>query len=145
MIKRKIKNSDEMWNAFIDLIAMEDYDDLSELQKIAHLCFWYDSEIANGGHLQYLLNRGIKLIPKTVKALKILGANRQGEILEEVESIVKKEGLKKIETVEKYCEEALEGRFDKYDTDYYESTPEITELLEKYLEKHSKEFVDIIE
>jgi hypothetical protein len=35
------------WNAFIDLIATEDYEDLGDEQRIAHLAFWYDSEVQN--------------------------------------------------------------------------------------------------
>ena len=42
-----------IWNAFIDLIAIEDYGDLSPIQRKAHLVFWYESEVQNGGHGQY--------------------------------------------------------------------------------------------
>lgn len=55
----------EVWNAFVDLLAMENYTDLDEVQRAAHLCFWYDSEVQNGGHLQYFANRGIMLLNMT--------------------------------------------------------------------------------
>jgi len=47
-----------VWNAFVDLIATEDYADLSPLQRKAHLVFWYESEVQNGGHGQYFENQG---------------------------------------------------------------------------------------
>ncbi|MFT6816097.1 MAG: hypothetical protein ACJAZ3_002014 [Sphingobacteriales bacterium] len=55
MIKRTLSQnqvSDEpwhVWNAFVDILAMEDYNDLGDIQKPAHSIFWYESEIQNGG------------------------------------------------------------------------------------------------
>jgi len=46
-----------VWNAFVDVLAMEEYADLDPVQRIPHLCFWYDSELQNGGHFQYFENR----------------------------------------------------------------------------------------
>jgi hypothetical protein len=43
----------ERWNAFIDLVATEDATRLTATQRAAQLAFWYDSEVQNGGHLQY--------------------------------------------------------------------------------------------
>ena len=46
-----------------------------------------------------------------------------------------------IDTVEEYIEEALEG---KYDTEYYNSIPSISDLLQVYLEKNKDKFISII-
>lgn len=49
MVKRQVsrlvleKKPYQVWNVFIDLIAMEDYKDLTDIQRVAHLTFWYDS------------------------------------------------------------------------------------------------------
>ncbi len=53
---------------------MEDYDDLSPEQRPAHLVYWYESEVQNGGHLQYFENRGTEHLAAAVKALGSLGA-----------------------------------------------------------------------
>ena len=45
-----------VWNAFVELVALTKSQDLSEEQRPAHLVFWYDSEVYNGGHLQYFEN-----------------------------------------------------------------------------------------
>lgn len=34
-----------VWNAFVDVLAMEDYGQLSPEQRPAHLVFWYESEV----------------------------------------------------------------------------------------------------
>jgi len=49
-----------IWNACVDLLATEDYRDLGKEQRPAHLVFWYESEVQNGGHLQYFENRGVE-------------------------------------------------------------------------------------
>ena len=47
-----------IWNQFTDFLAMSDIDHLDSAQRPAYLVFWYDSEVQNGGHLQFFLNRG---------------------------------------------------------------------------------------
>ena len=69
------------WNAFIDLIAIEDYPDLSPLQRKAHLVFWDESEVQNGGHGQYLENQGRHRLRETIAALVELGLSCQAEVL----------------------------------------------------------------
>ena len=67
----------EVWNSFVDILATEKYENLDDVQRVAHLCFWYDSEVQNGGHLQYFENRGTGLLDKTLAALGALGAGCQ--------------------------------------------------------------------
>jgi len=64
------------------------YADLNDIQSVALFAFWYDSEVQNGGHLQYFenkfkhfQNREQLLITTTLKALKILAAKEQSDIL----------------------------------------------------------------
>ena len=51
--------------------------DLTPEQRRAHLVFWYESEMQNGGHLQYFENRGAEHLEETVYALGLLGAKGQ--------------------------------------------------------------------
>ncbi len=70
-----------VWNAFVELVALTKYQDLSEEQRPAHLVFWYDSEVYNGGHLQYFENRRMQHLEETIEALRIMGAECQRLIL----------------------------------------------------------------
>lgn len=45
-----------LWNRFIEEICDRDAATLSPVQKKAVLCFWYASEMQNGGHSGYLEN-----------------------------------------------------------------------------------------
>jgi hypothetical protein len=134
-------NPYEKWNQFVDLLAMEDYNHLSEIQKLAHLCFWYDAEVQNGGHLQYFLNRGISLVNETAFALTKLGAQQQTKILSKAINILLTKEIPQIESVQEYVDEALEGKFDDIDSEYYSCEPTIQDLLEKYLANYEEEFI----
>lgn len=134
-------NPYEKWNQFIDLLAMENYNDLTEIQKIAHLCFGYDSEVQNGGHLQYFENRGTSLVNETSLALENIGAQLQNYVLSKAVEILNTEGISSIESTEDYIEEALKGKFNAIDSEYYSCEPTIGDLLEKYLQKYEEEFI----
>ena len=108
MIIRKLSNAIleqkpyEAWNAFVDLLAEESYQDLNDVQRVAHLCFWYDSEVQNGGHLQYFENRGITLLDETLSALLLLGAECQHAVLEKVAGLFNSKPRDRIGTFEEY-------------------------------------------
>ncbi len=145
-IKKELieKEPYQVWNEFTDLIATEAYEDLNDIQRKAHLIFWYDSEVNNGGHLQYFENQGVNHLSETINALRDLSAFPQAEILEKARNQFSIKKREKIMSVESYVDEALEGEYEDFDNEYYEVTPSITELLEKYLEKHKEDFVKII-
>jgi hypothetical protein len=56
-----------VWNAYVDLLAVEDHRDLVPEQRAAYLVFWYESEVQNGGHLQYFENRGTVLLARLLR------------------------------------------------------------------------------
>ena len=84
---RKVKRQDieahpyVLWNDFVDLLATSDYKDLSQTQRVAYLAFLYDSEVQNGGHLQYFENRGTGRVEESIGALDRLGAPCQRDVL----------------------------------------------------------------
>jgi len=147
MIKRELPKEAvanepwQVWNAFIDLLAMEDYKNLTPTQQVAQLAFWYDSEIQNGGHLQFFENRGTEHLESTIVALEKLGATAQQKILTEAGKKWSAEIRSEIESVEDYVSEALEAEFEDSDNLYYECDPSINDFLEKYLDTYKGEFI----
>ena len=147
MIRRQLKSSEVadnphlVWNAFVDLIAVEDYFALTQIQQLAHLVFWYDSEVQNGGHLQYFANSAGERAEETLKALQSLKMDEQFTILEGAISVLRQHPVPDLETVEDYVAEALEGNFDELDRRYYECAKPANDYLEEYLEKNLPEFV----
>ena len=126
-----------VWNAFIDLIAMEEYDDLSKLQRKAHLVFWYDSEVQNEGHGQYFENRGLNRLSETVAALRDLGLECLGQVLARV--------IAAFSSAEPGTDwaNALDGDFiEELDDAFHRCTPTATAALEKHLAAYTSEYVE---
>jgi len=131
-----------IWNAFIEVLALEDYETLSPEQRPAHLVFWYESEVMNGGHLQYFENRGTVHLEETIESLGLLGANTQQQVLREAAEVWKSGDRQPIETVEEYCESALEGEFANFDARFDASSPTLQACLEAHLKKHRSNYVE---
>jgi hypothetical protein len=72
-----------VWNAFVEILAMEEYRDLFAAQRPAHLVFWYESEVQNGGHFQYFEDRGTNYLDATIDAIGLLGATCQQQVHQE--------------------------------------------------------------
>ena len=137
-----------VWNTFVDLIASNDMADMSEVQKRAALCFWYDSEVQNGGHLQYFENMatlGFTDYRAVADALEWLDATSQSKILLKAVSIRNTEKRGFIKDAFDYIVRAKEGQYDAMDEEYYACTPDITHLFHTMIEKYQNEFVIIEE
>jgi hypothetical protein len=133
-----------VWNAYVDLLAMEPYDELAEEQRPAHLVFWYESEVQNGGHLQYFENRGTGRLRETVESLGILGANCQRQILREAAELFLGHERPQITSVEEFVGAAREGEFAAFDRRFYACTPSLQERLQAHLALHQSSFVTIV-
>ncbi|HBI46339.1 MAG TPA: hypothetical protein DDY78_26330 [Planctomycetales bacterium] len=122
-----------VWNAFIDLLAMEEYHDLTPKQRAAHLVFWYESEVQNGGHLQFFENRGTDQLGETIESLGLLGAVCQQEVLRDAGQVWLSRSRPPIETVDAYCDAALGNEFGTFDSRFGQCDPPLQKNLEEYL------------
>jgi hypothetical protein len=133
-----------VWNAFVDVLAMEDYSDLSPEQRPAHLVFWYESEVQNGGHFQYFENRGTEHLAATIEALGLLGATCQQQVLREAGELWLSRSRPRVQTAQEFCDTALEGEFDAFDSRFHACSPSLQHSLETHLERHQSLFVSVI-
>ncbi|SHJ97301.1 protein of unknown function [Clostridium cavendishii DSM 21758] len=148
------------WNEFINLIAVEDYNELTYIQRVAQLCFYYDSEVQNGGHIQYFTNRKGQYLNETLEALKVIGAFKQLDIVSELINsydILDEENINSrdefiqkvlVEYDYEFSRDESEERFDelieRVDREFYLCKPTINDLLEEYLKKYEEEFISLI-
>ena len=133
----------QVWNSFVDLLAAEDYAVLSPEQRPAHLVFWYESEVQNGGHFQYFENHKAKYLKETIEALGALEAKCQQQVLCEAGKVWLSRSRLAIETAEKFCEEALVGEFDSFDSRFHACSPNLQKVLEDYLSRNQSLFVEV--
>ena len=127
-----------IWNAFVDLLAVEDYADLTPLQRQAHLVFWYESEVQNGGHGQYFENRGLGQLTETVDALTELGLPCQAGILARAA-----EGLAPRGAEADWAAALNDDFIEELDDAFHSCTPDVVEALQKHLEAHQADYVEL--
>jgi len=130
-----------VWNALVDLLAIESYEDLSEEQRATHLVCWYESEVQNGGHLQYFENRKGMHLSETLTALGVLKANCQQKVLQDAADLFFSRQRTPIQTPEEYITIALKEEFSELDSRFHECSPSLTECLEAYLQHHQSSLV----
>ncbi len=134
-----------VWNAFVDLLAMEKYDDLTPVQRAAHCVFWYEHEVQNGGHFQYFENRGTAQIEEVITALQRLGARCQADVLSRAAARHAALARPEPDTVDQYVVAALDGEFDDLDREFHACRPSLVTALEGFLAENQAEFVVISE
>ena len=150
MVRRSLKRSDLenepylSWNTFVDLIALTDFEDLNEAQKPAHLIFWYDAEVYNGGHLQYFLNSAGRRASETVEVLSKLDLSCQKTILADAIAFATRNPIPEIESTAEFVAVAFEGRFNEFDLRYAACPIQLQDFLEQYLEQNFSEFIELI-
>ncbi len=132
-----------VWNAFINLIA-KGYEEMSAEQKQAHLVFRYESEIQNGGHLQYFENCGAEGVEDTIHALGLLGAVCQQNVLRDAGALFRSREREPMKSVEEYVATALEDEFGEFDRRFEMCSPSLQECLEEHLKQHQSTFVVIV-
>jgi len=132
-----------VWNSFVNLLAKHSYEELSAEQRPAHLVFWYESEVQNGGHLQYFENRGVEHLAETIAALGLVGASCQQKLLRDASALFHGRRRKPIDTVEEYVSIAMEYEFGVFDQRFGLCSPSLVSCLEDYLETHQSIFVTI--
>jgi hypothetical protein len=133
-----------IWNSFVELLASHDYNELSPEQRPAHLVFWYESEVQNGGHLQFFENRGVEYLEATLEALGILGAQCHQQVLRDAGKLFLSIPRARIRDVGEYVLTALADEFGPLDRRFGQCSPSLQQCLERYLEEHQGKFVTII-
>jgi hypothetical protein len=131
------------WNRFVAFLANANLTKLEPVQRPAFLVFWYDSEVLNGGHLQFFLNRPEQPTQETIAALERISSHGHANVLREALELLP---LPRVPaSVTEYVETALEGRFDELDRAYYLIVPSIADRLEEYLEANFGEFFELVD
>ena len=134
------------WNGLVDLCAMEPIDGLTPIQRVAHLAFWYMSEVNNGGHFQYFYNQSEFDHSEVVAVLRQLGAVQCAAILEEAITHLKAQEMRRPQSVEEYTESESEADMMKLDMRFYqEGDSEFQKCMVKYLEANESEFIRWVE
>jgi hypothetical protein len=127
------------WNAFLDRIYLVPLEDVEPRDRGPYLAFFYFSEVYNGGHLQYFLNKTYLPWEETADAIAAMGAIDHAEILREAIERWRGQSRVRPESAEEYVEEALEAEFDDLDGAMYDLYPPLEDYVEKAVARAAKE------
>jgi hypothetical protein len=133
-----------LWNQFISILATSDRTQLDDVERSLSLIFWYESEVQNGGHLQYFLNQPGSAT-ETIAALVTMGAPEYASTLMEALTIWSQTPSQRATTISDYSGWALEGRFTSLDERFYRLAPSLIELLEKHLNANVSAHFDMMD
>jgi hypothetical protein len=130
------------WNAMNDMCAKSEIGTLTPVQKIAHLGYWYMSEVENGGHYQYFLNKADQNHDEVVRALSAIGAAEHAAILSHALSTVRASPLGTPQTVEQYLDGEKAADLSAYDAGFTKCKRSVFQCLQDYLDKHEGDFIE---
>ena len=117
------------WNAFIDLLAVESYADLDPSQRPAHLVFWYESEVQNGGHGQYFENQGVGRIEEVLAALSQFGLSEHASVLRSAVQAFRRGDA---------------ARLSLADTEFHACSDSIVQVLHRHLDESASNYVELV-
>jgi hypothetical protein len=130
------------WNTFIDMCACEELADLSPVQRTASLALHYMSEVDNGGHFQYFVNKAHFPHEEVVSSLRAIGALHSERVLSAVLMQMGGDMPEFPREAEEYIQAESEAGLSKFDRAWgEEGYREIISCLERYLSDHEREFL----
>lgn len=150
MLKRTLSKKDTektpylVWNAFIDLIAMEDERDLTEIQRHAQRAFRYESEVQNGGHGQYFDNQRLEDYSVVIASLYELGAHAHAAVLEKAVTLFFGKTSRPRGGDPGDTHDIPEQEIIGLDFSYGNIQPDMNHYLAEYLKQHRDEFIEIL-
>lgn len=133
----------ERWNAYNELLALSDLAELTPIQRVAHLVYWYFSEVLNGGHFQYFLNKDHFDQIEVIQALDSIGAPEHTGVLTRAWSHFLKSDFDSPGNVEDYLAREAEVDLSGFDNTFWSAGKDfIMQRLEAYLDEHEGEFLE---
>ena len=133
-----------VWNAYVDMLAVSPLESLDAVQRPAALVFAYESEVQNGGHLQYFENRREDRKEEVIESLELLGAGHHAGVLRAAVAVWQKKERGRIASAQGFVDEALEAEFAEFDRRFHEATVPLTSTLDHYLKRLQQHFVVVV-
>jgi len=139
-------------NAFlIDLSASDrtdfgriGFEDQSEEQQVFSAIWELESQVNNGGFLQYFQSTGGHTINVAPRALRAIGAARSADIVDRALAVVGADGLPDDQASREQLIGALDepslGALEALDREFFAYPDNLTDLLFEFVRSHPKTF-----
>ena len=124
-------SSARLW-ALVSYLAEHAVDQTRTELRPFWLVYMYDSEVLNGGHLQYFHNQGTDGVMETIEALHRIGAHEHAALLVECWAKIRERPVSRVASLEEYSQLAGERSFAAEDNAYYALRAEVLPLLQEH-------------
>jgi len=133
------------WNAFVGFLASANYENLTEIQRAAFLVFCYESEVQNGGHMQYFENLGLNRLAETANALRTMHAECFADVLVNASRQRSSRNRVPIQSSAEYALQAQQEELSEFDSSFHKCKTELIKLLEQFMKKNLDSFIRIVD
>ena len=140
--KQAAESRHARWNALNDLCGLSKIDDLTPIQRVAHLAWWYMGEVFNGGHYQYFVNKGHYNHQEVIRALEEIGCSEHATNLAAALKEIIAHPIDQTESVDEFLTGAVARDLSGYDDVFNKMPYTIDTGLREYLDKHEGEFIE---
>lgn len=123
-----LTEKNKRWNRFIDEICSKDPNELSEIQRAAVLCFWYDAEMQSGGYSGYFDCYPEIKSEELIAAINLIGYK---EIADNYQMAL----------AEHIRDDGEEDGYETIDNAYYDFEPSLCDCLMKFVEENKDEIL----
>lgn len=121
-----------------------DFEEQSEEQKVFSAIWELESQVNNGGFLQYLENGRTAPVNFVPTALKLIGASQCARIVERVIHVVSSGPFptdpQEAETLVAGLSDDTKEELDSLSSEFFDYPDDLTELLFAFVSKHPKVF-----
>lgn len=124
----------------LELSWSEASDQMTRPQRVYYLAWNYDSEVQNGGHLQYFVNSTGADYPAALSALEEIGATQSAAILAGAIADVGLDSETQQPDMEVEITKEVEDKLAKRNDPFYDSDESIDWLLKLYVLEHPEHF-----
>ncbi len=141
--KKAAKHPGALWDALDEFLAFANINDLTPVQRVAHLAEAYSRAVFVTGHREYFLNSDPTCLDETVAALRTIGVTPQADILTAA--------MREVSNARDCAPAQYENRqlagiefadLTEFDNAFERCTRSVDDALTEYYAKHESEFVD---
>lgn len=122
----------------------KDLEQFTDGQRKIFALMWYDSEVCNGGHDQFLYNSTGVVWKDALECMKMIDAFELSDNFQKIIDLcgghIPFDRSERNELMDKlYEDEEFDDTFDEVDSFYYEE--DVNALMDEYVKEHAKDFV----
>ncbi len=141
--KKAAKHPGALWDALSEFLAFANINDLTPVQRVAHLAEAYSSAVLVTGHREFFLNSDPTCLDETVVALRTIGVTPQADILA---AAMREVSNARDRAPERYENRQLAGvefaDLTEFDDAFERCPRSVADALMEYFAKHESKFVD---